>query len=57
MENKGEEYNFPSDTDTMVSGLTRIMGATHQEDQHRSSTQTQQDQGLIVCLLKLTFNF
>lgn len=57
MENKGEEYNFPSDTDTMVSGLTRIMGATHQEDQHRSSTQTQHDQGLIVCLLKLTFNF
>ncbi|CAA2955154.1 ethylene-responsive transcription factor ERF113-like [Olea europaea subsp. europaea] len=47
MENKGEEYNFPSDTDTMVSGLTRIMGATHQEDQHRSSTQTQQDQGSV----------
>lgn len=46
-EKKGEEYNFPSerDTSTMVSGLTRIMGATHQEDQHHPSTQTQQDQG------------
>ncbi|CAA2975108.1 ethylene-responsive transcription factor ERF113-like [Olea europaea subsp. europaea] len=29
----------------MVSGLTRIMSAPHQEDQHHPSTQTQQDQG------------
>ncbi|CAI9756390.1 unnamed protein product [Fraxinus pennsylvanica] len=50
MENKGDEYSFPSerDTSTMVSGLTRIMGATHdQENQHRPSTQTQQDQGSV----------
>lgn len=46
-EKEEEEYNFPSerDTSTMVSGLTRIMSAPHQEDQHHPSTQTQQDQG------------
>lgn len=62
---QGGAYGFSggeNDTSTMISGLTRILGATHDEDSSplpppESTQEAHQDQGILVFFFLSLFFF